>query len=33
MMMSGRHEDGGILRRSRRDRACWVGRHYSICIY
>lgn len=33
MMMSGRHEDGGILRRSRRDRACWVGRDYSICVY
>ena len=29
----GRHEDGGILRRSRRDRACWVGRNYSICVY
>jgi hypothetical protein len=33
MMVSGRHEDGGVLRRSRRDRACWVGRNYSICIY
>lgn len=33
MMLSGRHEDGGILRRSRRDRACWVGRDYSICVY
>lgn len=33
MMMSGRHEDGGILRRSRRDRACWVARDYSICVY
>jgi hypothetical protein len=29
----GRHEDGGILRRSRRDPACWVGRDYSICVY
>ena len=33
MMMSGRHEEGGILRRSRRDPACWVGRDYSICVY
>lgn len=29
----GRHEDGGILRRSRSDPACWVGRDYSICVY
>jgi hypothetical protein len=33
MMSSGRHEDGGTLRRSRRDPACWVGRDYSVCVY
>lgn len=33
MMSSGRHEDGGALRRSRRDPACWVARDYSVCVY
>jgi hypothetical protein len=33
MMSSGRHEDGGVMRRSRRDRACWVARDYSLCVY
>jgi len=33
MMSSGRHEDGGIMRRSRRDPACWVARDYSLCVY
>jgi hypothetical protein len=33
MMSSGRHEDWGDVRRSRRDPACWVGRDSSICVY
>lgn len=34
MMTSGRHEDGGILHRSRRDPACWEsGRGFSVCVY
>lgn len=33
MMSSGRHEDGGILRRSRRDPACWASRAYTLCVY
>jgi hypothetical protein len=34
MMNSGRHEDAGVLYRSRRDPACWESRGgFSVCVY